>query len=85
MPPIKRQTIASHLMLQDAEMTAATEPQQRSTRDGVSIPHHTSMVVISTVAVLAPVSIFALSIFFTALEHNNYEFDEMDGMRHLEQ
>ena len=44
------------------------------------------MTVISTVAVLAPLSIFALSIFFATHRHeNNSVFDELEGMRYLQQ
>ncbi|KAK1743603.1 membrane protein [Skeletonema marinoi] len=66
-----------------AAALAARQP--RSTRD-VSIPYH-SMTVILAVAILSPLSIFVLSIFFATQQHqNNTAYDEMEeGMRYLQQ
>ena len=69
-------------------MAAATasSSMSRSTRDDAAIPYHTSMTVISTVAILAPLSIFMRSIFLATQQHqNNTAFDESEEMRSLQQ
>src|SRR5210317_614148 len=67
-------------------VAASAWRQQHPRRDdhSVSIPYH-GMIPISAVALLVPLSIFVLNIFFTIQQNNNNDNIDIDAMRHLQE